>query len=276
MTATQQRLPVKGSLTLATIFSLIVALLMAGVSAAGLLNPAAFYPADDLLTAFAPNDAVNVAVGVPLLLIALWLARRGRLIGLLMWPGALFYIPYTYLPYLLGLPVGPLFVPYAILVALSLGTLIGLIAAIDGEGVRQRVEARVPARLGGGILLGLGALIVLRQSGLAVSALGDPAGVDALERATWIADLLIASPALLVVGVQLWRRKPLGYAAGAGLFLAYSLLVAAIFPVVWFQTLHGGSPLGVADIVVLLVMAGLCFAPFVFFARGAADRQMAG
>ena len=44
------------------------------------------------------QDAFNLVVGVPLPLGLLWLARRGSLVGLLLWPGALFYVLYWHPP----------------------------------------------------------------------------------------------------------------------------------------------------------------------------------
>ncbi|MBN2554656.1 MAG: hypothetical protein JXA97_01850 [Anaerolineales bacterium] len=40
-----------------------------------------------------------------MLLAAVLLARRGRLIGLLLWPDALLYVPYTYIIYVLAMPL---------------------------------------------------------------------------------------------------------------------------------------------------------------------------
>ena len=45
---------------------------------------------------------------LPILLGSMWLARRGSLAGLLLWPGALFYALYAYVPYLVGAPFGGL------------------------------------------------------------------------------------------------------------------------------------------------------------------------
>jgi hypothetical protein len=81
-------LPIKRSLTLAFALSLVVALLVAGGSLAGLLFQGSLYPTQELRRSFVANDAVNLFIGLPILLGALWLSRRGRLIGLLFWPGA--------------------------------------------------------------------------------------------------------------------------------------------------------------------------------------------
>ena len=63
-----------------------------------------------LVPGFLAQDAYNLVVGLPILLASLWLARRGSFIGLLLWPGALFYMLYTYALYLVGAPFSALFV----------------------------------------------------------------------------------------------------------------------------------------------------------------------
>src|ERR1035437_10237293 len=111
-------LPLKGDLTLAYRRSLLIALLMVVVSAAGLAwGSASLYGVDPnralgvgastagvLVPGFLVQDLFNLVVGLPILVGALWLARRGSLIGLLLWPVALFYLVYTYLHYLVGAP----------------------------------------------------------------------------------------------------------------------------------------------------------------------------
>lgn len=257
-------LPITRDLTLAYALSLVVALLMAGASIVGLLHPTVIYPTDELRRWLVTNDALNLVAGLPLLLGSMGLARRGRLIGLLCWPGALFYVLYVYLAYTLSVPFGVLFLPYLLLVSLSACTLIGLVASVDGEAVRQRLSGSVPARVSGGILLGLAILIIARQTALITTALIRQAQVGAGELAVWIDDFAVACPALLVVGVQLWRRRALGYVGGGGLFLAYGVLAIGLIP-----GMISASPIDVGGIIVVLVMAAVCLAPFAFFVRGA-------
>ncbi len=97
-------LPVTRDLRLIYELSLAVALLMTGASTAGLLYPERLYPTEDLLQSSVPNDVVNLVVGLPLLLGSMWLTRRGRLIGLLLWPGALLYMIYNTIAYVAELP----------------------------------------------------------------------------------------------------------------------------------------------------------------------------
>ncbi len=274
MRSSSKRLPVTRDLTLAYVLSLIVALIMTVASVVGLLYQTVIYPTDELLLSFVPSDAFNLVVGLPILLGSMLLARRGKLIGLLCWPGALFYVLYMYVPYVIGVPFNVLFLPYLVLVTLSACTLIGLVASIDGEVVRQRLTGFVPARISGGILVGLAILIIVRQVAVIVTALAGQTPVDAVELSSWIADFVVAVPVLLVGGILLWRRDPLGYVAGAGLLLGYGVLALSVIPFFVLQARYTGSPIDVSGVVAVLVMAALCFVPFAFFVRGAASDQI--
>ena len=86
-----------------------------------------------------------VASGAGLLLGSRWLAHRGSLVGLLFLPGTLFYALYWYVLYLTDAPFSVLFLVYVPLVTLSAFTISGVVSSTDGEEVRRRLSATVPA-----------------------------------------------------------------------------------------------------------------------------------
>jgi hypothetical protein len=262
-------LPVTRNLTLAYAFSLVIAVIMAVVAAAGLLFPGTVYPTDEVIMSFAPVDAFHLVVGLPVLLGSLWLARRGKLIGLLCWPGALLYLLYSYITNLVGVPFGILFLPYLLLVTLSAYTTIGLVASIDSEAVRQRLNGNVPARVAGGILIGLTILFIILNVSAVITALtSQPPGEPEHPVYVLIADFTVVIPTCLVGGLLLWRRQALGYVGGAGLLLMYSLLFAGLIPVMVFPTFYDASPMPVVDIVMIFIWCIMCFILFVLFVRG--------
>ncbi len=97
-------LPVRRDLGLAYGSSLLVCLALALVSVAGLLgSPDAPVSVGSPLVQVSPGcDAANLILGLPALLGSMWFVRRGSLIGLLLWPCALFYALYDYALYLIG------------------------------------------------------------------------------------------------------------------------------------------------------------------------------
>ena len=164
------RLPTSGHLGLITALSLVIAMFMTAASVGGLVYRSALYPTEELLQSSVPTDVVNLLFGLPMLLGSMWLARRGKLIGLLLWPGALFFVLYTYTVYVLAVPLNAAFLLHLTLVTLSLYAILALAASIDGEAVRQRLAGAVPERLAGGILAALGALFFLRALAALVGA----------------------------------------------------------------------------------------------------------
>jgi hypothetical protein len=243
---------------------------MAAASVIGLLFGSVIYPTDDLRQAFVPTDIANLLVGLPILLGSMGLARRGKLVGLLLWPGTLLFVLYIYLVYLFALPLTAMFLVHLMLVTLSVYTLIGLVASIEGETVERRLAGSVPERVSGGILAGLGLLFGLRVVAVVVGALVTETPVPRVELAPLISDLLIA-PALVVGGALLWRRKELGYVVGLGLLFQASMLFVGLILLLLVQPFLTAVPFALVDVAVIAVLGLICFVPFALFVRGVAS-----
>jgi hypothetical protein len=265
-------LPVRCSLTAIYVSSSIIAVLVAAASIAGLKYRAAIYPTEELIQAFVPSDVVNLAIGLPILLGSMWLARRDRLIGLLCWPGALLFVLYNYLVYVLAMPLNVALLLHLALVTLSVYTIIGLVATIDGKAVEQVLAGAVPARVSGGILAGLGLLFLVRVMGVLISALSSETRIGGTELALHISDFLFA-PALVIGGTLLWRRKGFGYVSGLGLLFQASMLFIGLIVLLLVQPSLTGAPFALADVVVIFVLGLVCFVPLALFVRGVVSKS---
>jgi hypothetical protein len=240
---------------------------MAVASAAGILFQEVLYPAEELSVGFVATDVLNLVAGLPILVISMWLTRRGRLAGLLCWPGALLYVLYVYTSYL-ALPMGALLVPHVLLIALSAYSVVSLITKIDGSAVRQQIDGAVPVRTTGWVLTGIAISVIVYQIVSIVVALNKPTPPSSMELVQWIDDLLVGSPVLLTAGYLLLRRKPLGYVTGAGSLLMCSLLFIGVIPAMAIQALSTNTPIDLVGILVVLVAGMVCFIPFSLFVRG--------
>jgi len=261
------RLPTSGHLGLITALSLVIAMFMTAASVGGLVYRSALYPTEELLQSSVPTDVVNLLFGLPMLLGSMWLARRGKLIGLLLWPGALFFVLYTYTVYVLAVPLNAAFLLHLTLVTLSLYAILALAASIDGEAVRQRLAGAVPERLAGGILAALGALFFLRALAALVGAVTSRTPMAETDLALNAVDYLVA-PALVIGGVLLWHRKAFGYVAGLGLLFQASMLFIGLIVVLILQPFLTAAEFALVDVVVVFVLGLICFVPFALFARG--------
>lgn len=264
-------LPIKRNLTLAYAISLLIAALMTAASIAGLLYPVSVYPSEELVQSFVPNDVVNLCIGLPILLGSIWLTRRGRLIGLLFWPGALFYVFYTYIVYIFGMPLNTAFLLHLALVMLSAYTMIGILASIDRKTVQYRLNGAVAERAGGGVLAGLGLLIFARVIVVLGNAIISQTPVSATELALHISDFLL-SPVWIIGGMLLWRRQALGYVTGLGLLFQASMLFIGLIFVLILQPIMTTAAFSLIDVLVVLVMAMVCFIPLALFVRGVVSK----
>ena len=260
-------LPLKRKLSPFYITSSIIAGLVAIVSVSGLLYHNTIYPTDDLVRAFLPNDVVNILIGLPVLLVSLCLTKRGKLVGLLLWPGALFFMIYNYLIYIFAMPLDWAFLLHLVLVALSVYSIIGLVASIDCQSVSQQLAGVVPERFAGGVLTGLSVLFLIRAAVVLINAIMGQAPLTESELALNATDFL-TSPAWIIGGILLWNRKAFGYVVGLGLLFQASMLFIGLIVVLLLHPMLLSIPLAVFDILVIFIMGMICFIPFVLFIRG--------
>jgi hypothetical protein len=236
--------------------------MMTALSIAGLLFPEALYPAEEVRRSFVSNDLVNLMVGLPVLLGSIWFARRGSLAGMLFWPGALLYITYNSLAYAAAMPFTWMFTAFFSLALLSGLAVYRLLASLNLAAVAGRLFGKVPERFAGGVLAGFGLLFFLRALAEFFDSAADMAAFGVI-----VADLFI-TPLWVIGGVQLWRKRPLGYAAGAGLLFQASMLFAALLVFFVLQPFLADVSFPLADFLVIFAMGLVVFIPLGMFARG--------
>ncbi len=259
--------PFNRRLTTAWALSILAGALMAVMSLAGLVFPQALYPTQDLIQAFRLNDAVNLVVGLPLLVGAMGLHRRGELAGLLLWPGALLYTLYNYLVYLIGMPFGWPTASALALVLVSAYAIFSLVQITAAEPLRERLVGTVGEKLAGWVLVIFGSAFLLRALGILVGAGVGQAPLPLTEIGLLIADISL-SILLIAGGASLLRRLPLGYASGAGLLYSASALFLGLIMVLLLQPVFEERPLATVDVLVVAVLGLVCFVPFGLFLQG--------
>lgn len=269
--------PVAGDLAWAARLSWLVAALLTVSSVGGLAwgTRGLYQPDSLLLPQFLGQDAVSLALAVPLLLGSMRAARRGSARGLLLWSGTLAYAAYWYYFYVAGVRFGPLFPVHLALVSASGYGLVALLARVDAAAVRARFAPGFRARLVGGFLAGSGVLFAALWTADLVRRLRAGEPLDNVSRHVYIADLVVMLPALVAGGVALWRRRPWGYALGGLLLLKVDatmllLLVNAALVRAWGEPVDAGQT---AAYAATLVAAGACSA---LYFRAVHDGPAAG
>jgi hypothetical protein len=232
-------MPIKDKPTFAYALSGLVAVLSAVSSVVGLLYGGSgyydSYPAS--LAGLVGQDAVTLVLGIPSLLISMWLTRRGSTGALLVWAGALFYFAYSYYFYVIG-GFNALFLVYIAIVSASLYGLLSLLFAVDAQALRARFDSRAPTRLTGGFFVGVSLLFFLMWGGMAVSSAAAGTRPDEVLRSVVVIDCTVLLPLLFFGGVWLWRGEAWGHVLGGllltklamtGSTLAFSTALGALW-----------------------------------------------
>lgn len=266
------KLPIRGNLKFISLLSLIVALILGSVSLVSILYQNEIYQDKEYLQAFVPTDVAKLCIGLPILLSSIWLARRGKLIGLLLWPGTLLYVLYSSIIFVFAMPLSWFFLLHLILVMLSFFTMAALITNIDDQAVGQQLIGKVPEKLGGGILAGLGIPFLMLASGVMINAVINQTPLTTTEFALQTADFLI-TPTWIIGGTLLWRRNALGYVVGTGLLFQASMLMVSLLIIILIKPILTQDPFVLSEFIAVLVFGLTCFIPLALFIRGVLSSQ---
>jgi hypothetical protein len=275
------KLPLKQGITRVWNLSIILAIFLGVMSLIGLIFRDSIYTSEEQIRAFLANDIINLIVEVPILLVSMWLTRGGKLVGLLLWPGALLYVLYNYITYVVGLPFGTITLIYLALVLLSAFLIFDLMRVllsaflifdlmrrIDLHLVKERLAGAVWERISGWILVLFGALFLFRAIAIIVEAFMNQTALPISEIGLLIADLAL-SVVWILGGILLLKRTPLGYASGLGLLFLGSMLFVGLALILLLQPLLiTDAQFASVDVIVVLIMGSICFIPFGLFLRG--------
>jgi hypothetical protein len=210
------------------------------------------------------------------LAVGLVTSTQGSVRGRAALIGALAYLTYNATLLLYATPFNELFLAYVALLGLSLWT---LVCALLGPLPLIVPSSRLPARGIAGFILTVVSLNALAWLQFVIPDLGeDPPGfLDGTGLTTnpiYVQDLAVWLPALAIVAVMLWQRRPSGiFLAGAGLIF---WMIEAIGVAVdqWFG--HRADPASdvatLGGVVLFVALAGATFVPLVLWLRAVPAR----
>ena len=208
-------LPVRDNLTFVYRLSGLLAGLLIISSLIGLIYGSSglydSYPAT--LAGLIGQDVVSLAMGLPLLLGAMWRARRGSASALLLWAGVLFYFTYSYYFFLVG-AFNDIFLIYVAIVATSLYALLTLLFRIDAHALKAEFSDRAPVRRTATFFVVTGFLFIVMWGGLSLASVLAATTPDPVVHLVVAIDGAVLLPLLVFGGMKLWRREPWGYVLG--------------------------------------------------------------
>jgi hypothetical protein len=195
------------------VLSAVIAVLMFAESLGGLLLHDLYRDNTWSRESFRGTDLATLVFAVPVLIVSLVLARRGSARARLVWLGAITYAIYNYAFYLFGTVFNDLFLLYAVLLFLSIFTLVVAWPRVRRVG---RLADRAPVRTISvytilvGVMFGL--LWVIASIQFIVTDEVPQVIVDSGIHTSIVfaLDLTLVVPAFIAGGLLLWRRRPVG------------------------------------------------------------------
>jgi hypothetical protein len=178
------------------------------------------------------QDMVTMFLGVPLLIIALYLFRKGLLKGKLLLTGTLGYFLYTYVSYSFLAMYNSLFLVYVALMSASFFAFILAMMSFEGMDLSTYFKPKLPAKFIGGFLMFLAVMIGLLWLGRIMPPIVNGTVPVGLEHYTTLViqalDLGFVVPVAFLSGILLIRRKSFGYLLGSVITIKGIALLTAI------------------------------------------------
>jgi hypothetical protein len=233
------RRPLAGVSRLSYVVSAVVAVLMAGAAAWGLLVPGVYAEIPWAEAALRGGDLVSLVVVAPLLCVGV--ARAGRSgAARLVWGGALAYNVYNYAYFVFGTHFNDLFLVHVLVLSLSAWGLVFLLGDVLAS---TDLHPSLPVRTAQLVaaLLGLVAVVLGGMWGTAIvrqALSGDlPQGAapPAALHTVYAVDLTFFVSSLVVATVLVWRRGAWGRVAGAVMTTAAALYLLNLMSAQLFQ-----------------------------------------
>jgi hypothetical protein len=199
---------------------------------------------------FRGTDAITLFMSLPLLLISYFSYRRGFLRGSLFLIGMLLYFLYIGVTYTFSVMFNSLFLVYTALFSASLFATIIALTTFDAQSLAAKVTSDMPHR---GIAIfmfvaGLGTLFLWLSELIGPLMTGQaPANLGPYTTMfTHGFDSAVITPATVITGIFLLKRKPLGYLLAAPLLILCTIVGLTVIAQTISQSLVGlVFPIGV-------------------------------
>lgn len=209
------------------------------------------------------QDVVTLCFGVPLLIVALYLTRKGRLRGRILLAGTLGYFFVTYLLYMLMSMYNNFFLIYIVLTSLSFFSLTLTLFSFDLNQLHSYFNKGRAVKGVGCFLIINATIIGLLWLGVVVPPLLNGIIPVQVEHYTTLVvqglDLALLLPIAFVAGILLLKDRPLGYLLVPVYIHFLALLMTALSAKIIGMSILG-TEVGPAIIVIPIInmMAIFC------------------
>jgi hypothetical protein len=195
------------------------------------------------------SDAFTLIVGIPLLLISFWTYRRGLVSGKILLTGTLLFFLYNFGSLALGAAYNNLFLIYILLTMTTFFGATGLLMSFDLQTFPNLSSERGPRRgisifliISGVALFCIWLFLSILPAWLANGAPAELASYTTII--TFVVDLGIIAPALVIAGILFQRREPLGYMLASVLLIFIDVLGTSLLVMGIAQQIAGLMSIG--------------------------------
>jgi hypothetical protein len=226
-----------------------LSVLLAVAAGSGVFIKGLYRDTPNLVAQAIGQDFISLAVVLPLMMIAAFIAGHGSLQARFIWLGAMAYLVYTYASFAFAIQYNPLFLVYLALLGCSLYALIFGLTSIDTSVVKRWDTEKIPTRAVSLYLAVLGIVFYflwlselipeLAAGVIPQSILDDKTPTNAV----YVLDMAWILPSFGIAAVNLWRKHSLGYTLAGVLLPFFTLLAAAILSMAILQAREGTSDL---------------------------------
>ena len=219
-----------------------------------MINGHGLYYFDTVSTAvqMQANDLITLVVGLPLLIVATWLAFRGSLRGRLLLTGTLGFFLYTYMSMSMLTAYNSFFLLYVTLFGSSLYAFILSMLSFDLTDLPRHFSPNLPHGWIAGVLFAMGGFLFLAWMGRIIPPLLQNI-TPALENTTTLViqamDLVLIMPLAILSGILLLQRTAWGYLLASITVLKGLTMTLAVSTMGINMALNG-----VSDSIVILVI----------------------
>ena len=202
------------------------------------------------------QDIVTLAMGLPLLLISVFIYRKNLLKGKLLLAGTLGYFLYTYTSYSFLCMYNSFFLIYVMLMSLSFYAFTLTMMSFNLETISDCFSKKLPVILIGGVLIFMSIAVGMMWLGIILPALKQGTFPKLLEQYSTftiqVLDLGFVVPTTILAGILLIKRKSFGYLLAAVISIKEVTLLTAIIAMIIGQ-IHSGVYVPLVQILMFTI-----------------------
>ncbi|WP_028309068.1 hypothetical protein [Desulfitibacter alkalitolerans] len=204
------------------------------------------------------QDFVTLFIGIPMLLLSLYFARKGSIKGRILLAGTLGYFLVTYLFYLVMAMYNYLYLVYVLLLSASFFGFMLTLMSFNVENLKHYFDNKLPVKLIGGFLIFNSLCIALLWLQVVVPPLLTGSMPVQVEHYTTLIvqglDLALLLPLAFIAGVLIIRKAPMGYLMASVYLVFLSILMTALVAKIIAMKLLG---LNVFPVIIIIPLINL-------------------